>query len=104
LPPHYDLTRGHVAAGVRRGDQLLFYLDGEIQAQDTIGDNAVNTLSFSFSLSDPSAAATIDDVQLFDSALSAPDLAAIPPFPKAGLFNSLDNPKIFFSEGNTESI
>ncbi|MCP4377876.1 MAG: LamG domain-containing protein, partial [bacterium] len=77
-----DPAWSHIAAGVRDGDQLLLYLNGDLQAQQTIGDKTVTSLTFSISLTDPNAVATIDDVQLFDTALSPAELAeAAAPLP-----------------------
>jgi hydroxypyruvate isomerase len=59
--------------GVRRGDTLLLYLDGDLQAQRRIGDRAVNVLTIRLSDSQQELQA----VQLHDRALSAEEIAAL---------------------------
>jgi hypothetical protein len=61
--------------GVRRGDTLFLYLDGELQAQRPIGDRAVNVLTIR--VRQPQS--MIQDVQLYDRALSLSDIDALSP-------------------------
>jgi RHS repeat-associated protein len=74
----------HIAAGVRQGDNLSLYLDGELQAQETIGSKRVKTLTVNIGLEDATEA-IIEDVQLYDYALFPEDIAAIPLLEGAGV-------------------
>ncbi|MCP4283196.1 MAG: LamG domain-containing protein, partial [Gammaproteobacteria bacterium] len=66
----------HTAGVVRQGEEIIVYLDGAEQARQTIGTGAVDTLTIRISLEGESTDTTIDEVSLFDRALSPEEIAA----------------------------
>lgn len=69
------LSASHVAVSVRDGKMLTLYLDGALQDKQTIEQQVVNRLTVNIGLDDPEARAVVEDVQLFDEALTPEEIA-----------------------------
>ncbi len=72
-----EAARWHTAVGLRRGGDLALYLDGVEQAGKAIGDRAVNHLTIRVGGKAASDTLRIDDVRLFDRALTPDELAEL---------------------------